>query len=234
MHVTDTKNGPKKLIDQADIDNKIANVASKQARGRILAILPKFLVEDAIQECKKTLAGNNDEPLEVRARKMTSAFARYGVKPEHLENYLGHKLDAILLDELVDLIGIFNSLKEGTPASEFFGAAEAAENGEKAAESLAAAAKAGAAAKPATAKKPAAAKPAAAQKADPKPEAEAKEPVAETGAGAGAADETGTAAEDSKDAQPDSNAMKEDSPEVNDSDATGQGENNPESPEDIF
>ncbi|WP_441280654.1 hypothetical protein [Tardiphaga sp. 862_B3_N1_1] len=121
LHVRDTRDGPKKLRDQTDIDQKINNVASKEMRGLILAMMPKWLVEEAVQECRKTLAGNNDEPLDVRVRKMTQAFAKFGVSTDHLEKYLGHKLDAVLLDELVDLQGIFNSLRDGTPASEIFG-----------------------------------------------------------------------------------------------------------------
>lgn len=121
LHVRDTRDGPKPLRDQTDVDQKINNVASKEMRGLILALMPKWLVEDAIQECRKTIAGNNDEPLDVRVRRMTQAFAKYGVKPEHLEKHLGHSLDKILLDELVDLQGIFNSLRDGTPASEIFG-----------------------------------------------------------------------------------------------------------------
>ena len=121
LHVRDTRDGPKKLRDQTDIDQKINNVASKEMRGLILAMMPKWLVEEAVQECRKTLAGNNEEPLEVRVRKMTQAFAKYGVKPAHLEKHLGHSLDEMLLDELVDLQGIYNLLREGTPASELFG-----------------------------------------------------------------------------------------------------------------
>ena len=120
MHVRDTREGPKPLRDQSDVDMKINNVASKQARGLILAMMPKWLVEDAVNECRKTIAGNNDEPMEVRVRKMVQAFSKYGVTGEHLEKHLGHKLDKVLLDELVDLQGIFNSLKDGTPASELF------------------------------------------------------------------------------------------------------------------
>lgn len=125
MHVQDSRNGTKKLTDQADIDNKIANVASKQVRGRILALLPKWLVEDAIQKCKDTIAGVTTEPVEVRLRKMQQAFAKFGVTAEHLERYLGHPLDKTLSDELADLIGIYNALKDGTPASDFFGAVDA-------------------------------------------------------------------------------------------------------------
>jgi hypothetical protein len=126
LHVLDTKDGPRKLRDQKDIDNKIANVASKQARGRILALMPKWLVEAAQEECRKTLAGDNSEPLAVRVRKMTQAFAPFGVTTTHLEAYLGCKLDDVLADQLVDLTGVFNALREGTPPSDFFGENSAA------------------------------------------------------------------------------------------------------------
>jgi hypothetical protein len=119
-HVVDTKNGPKVLRDQADIDNRIANVASKQMRGRILALIPKGLVMAGQAECKKTIAGDNDKPVAQRVRDMTGAFARYGVTIQHLEEHLQHSVDSTTLDELVDLTGVFNAIKEGAKASEYF------------------------------------------------------------------------------------------------------------------
>lgn len=177
QHTMDTKEGPKKLRDQKDVDDKIANVASKQVRGRILALVPKWMVESAIEECKKTLAGNNSEPISVRVRKMTQAFAAFGVTAEHLETYLGHKLDTVLADELVDLIGIFNSIKEGAPASEFFkpaeqGADAAQQTAAQTAEAIKATAAKGASTKAATAKP--------AQKDEKPKDAQPSEPVKST------------------------------------------------------
>lgn len=164
MHTVDTKDGPRKLRDQKDIDDKIANVASKQVRGRILAMMPKWLVESAIEKCKETLAGGSSEPISVRVRRMTQAFAKFGVTPKHLEDYLEHKLDDTTLDELVDLTGIFNAIKDGAKPSEYFGAKEEqAEASANTASKLADAAKAGAKTPP---RRPAAQKveqPAAAQ-----------------------------------------------------------------------
>lgn len=144
LHVVDTKNGPKVLRDQADIDNKIANVASKQIRGRILALMPKWIVAEAIEKCKSTIAGTSAEPISVRVRKMTQAFAKFGVNPSHLESHLGHSLDDTTIDELIDLTGIFNAIKDGAKASEYFSAKEEqAEASSATANKLAAAAKAG-------------------------------------------------------------------------------------------
>lgn len=198
MHVIDTREGPKPMRDQSQIDMKINNIASKQVRGLILAGVAKWLVEDAVAECAKTIAGNNEEPLESRVRKMTQAFAKFGVTTERLEKHLGHKLDQTTLDEVVDLQGMFNSLRDGTPASELFpleddtqaddkpsGLADTARKGAeaKAAAPAAAPAKAAAKEKPAKAQpaeakeQPAAAETAAADPAAQEPAATAKPEV---------------------------------------------------------
>lgn len=120
MHVVDTKYGPKPCRDQSDIDNLIANKASKQIRGRILALLPKWLVAEAIEKCKATIAGTGEEPIPVRVRKMINAFAKYGVNTDHIAKYIGHSLDDVTLDELIDLTGVFNAIREGAKPSEYF------------------------------------------------------------------------------------------------------------------
>lgn len=226
LHVMDTREGPKKLRDQRDIDNKIANVASKQVRGRILSSVPKWLVESAIQECQKTLAGNNDEPVSVRVRKMTQAFAKFGVTPEHLEKYLGHPLDQTLADELVDLTGVFNSIRDGAAPSEFFGGEGEAESSESesAKESLAATAKQQAA-KP---RRQPAAK--AEQAAAPQLEPQAKqEPQAEPDPA------QQDAAEDSKPEQHESKpAESESAAPVAEAATEDQGDQNQQQPEDFF
>jgi len=120
VHVRDTSNGPKKLTDQTDIDNRIANVASKQMRGRILALLPKHMVAIGQDVCKRTLAGGGEIPLRERLIKMAGAFAKYGVNDKHLVAYLGHPVDDTTVDELGDLMGIYNALREGAKASDYF------------------------------------------------------------------------------------------------------------------
>lgn len=126
MHVTDTKNGPKILRDQADIDNKIANVASKQMRGRILALMPKHMIAAGIEACKRTIAGSNDEPISARVQRMVASFSsKFGVTAAMLADYIGHPLDSTTLDELTDLVGVFNALRDGAKPSEYFGKPEA-------------------------------------------------------------------------------------------------------------
>lgn len=130
MHVVDTKNGPKKLTDQADIDNKIANVASKQMRGRILALMPKHMIAAGIAEAKRTLAGGNEKPISERIVAMAGAFGKFGVTNDMLVAYLGHPVDHTTIDELADMMGIYNAIRDGAKASDYFSAGEKAEKQE--------------------------------------------------------------------------------------------------------
>jgi len=122
LHVRDTKDGPKALTDQNDIDGRVANVASKQMRGRIAALMPKAMVAAGIAACKATIAGNNSEPVAARIARLTAAFAKMSVNTSHLTTYIGHALDNLTDDEIAELQGVYNAIKEGDKkASEFFG-----------------------------------------------------------------------------------------------------------------
>ncbi|QNJ57354.1 hypothetical protein Dolphis_47 [Pseudomonas phage Dolphis] len=222
FHVRDTQGGAKPLRDQKDVDDKIANVASKQVRGRILALMPKWLVESAIEECRKTIAGNNDEPIEARVRRMTQAFAKFGVTVTHLERYLGHALAETTTDEIADLQGIHNAIKEGTAPSEFFAAELEADKNEQAAASIADTAKSGAAA--------ASAAPAAARqqrqtrKPAEKPSQQQAQVEEKVETKAQAAEQTQAQQEpESKDPENNSNAVEEPTPEVTENTSQDDG-----------
>lgn len=102
-----------KLTTQRDIYENNANMATRRLRSRILAILPSWFVEDAIEECKKTLAGRNDTPLIDRVKKMVVAFAKIGVTQEQIERRLKKKIDTMNADDFVEYTGIYNAIKQG-------------------------------------------------------------------------------------------------------------------------
>lgn len=120
-HVRDNKYGSQKLTQQRDIYENNANMAGRRLRARILAVLPPDLVEAAVSECRKTLAGANDEPLADKVKKMVLAFEKFGIKAETLEKRLDRKLDTMTAEDLADFRGIYNSLKDGnSSASDWF------------------------------------------------------------------------------------------------------------------
>lgn len=101
------------LTSQRDIYENNANMATRRLRSRILAILPAWFVEDAIAECKKTLAGRNDTPLIDRVKNMVVQFAKLGVTQSQIERRLKKKIDNMNADDFTQFIGIFNAIKQG-------------------------------------------------------------------------------------------------------------------------
>ena len=130
-HIRDVKGTARKLTTQRDIYENNANNAGRRLRARILAIIPPDLVNAAVEECKRTLAGKNDVPLIDRARNMVMAFSKVGVKKSLIEKRLGHSVEDITSEELVEYKGIHNSIKDGaTGISSWF---DFSADGEKAA-----------------------------------------------------------------------------------------------------
>lgn len=121
VHVQDTKSGSYALRSQADIDTRIANIASKQLRGRILSLIPKWMLSEAVAKCRETLAGGQDTAQrEARVEALVARFASKGVNKAALEKYLGHPLKLITNDEMADLFGVYTAIKEGSAINEFF------------------------------------------------------------------------------------------------------------------
>lgn len=127
-HERHKKNGIDSLTDPRDIYELTANNGARRLRARILAVLPPDLVESAIEKCAETLAGNSDVPLVDRAKKMVVAFSQQGVTQAMIEARLTHALDAITPDELVDMLSIYNAIKNNeSKVSDWFGYTHQAE-----------------------------------------------------------------------------------------------------------
>lgn len=115
------------LTGQRDIYEINANMGARRLRARILAILPADFVEAAIEQCKATLAGESDEPIVDRVKNMVTAFEKLGVTQEQIEKRLKRKLDTMTTADLVEYIGIYNAIKEGTSkTSDWFDAPQEA------------------------------------------------------------------------------------------------------------
>ena len=111
----------KDLTQSRDIYERTANDGARRLRSRIFAILPPDLIEAAEAECKKTLAGQSQEPLIDGIRRMTSEFDKLGVNVTMIAEHLGHPVDQMLPEELADLRQIFRSIRDGqSKAGEWF------------------------------------------------------------------------------------------------------------------
>lgn len=121
-HLRDKKGGSVQLTDERDIYEVTANMGGRRVRACLLAILPPDYVDAAVQECAKTVAGGNQEPLADRVKKMLAAFLKWNVSSSLIEQRIGKKLDAILPDDLVELVAIHNSIRDGqSKVADWFG-----------------------------------------------------------------------------------------------------------------
>lgn len=120
-HERHTRNGVKKLTDPRDIYELTANQAGRRLRARILAVLPVELIEAATNQVRQTLMPATQQSAAENVPRILAAFSKFGVTKEMIEARIGAQLENITPENVADLQGIFNSLKDNqsTPAQWF-------------------------------------------------------------------------------------------------------------------
>ena len=106
-----------------DMQVTTGNAASAIAfRNAVLKIIPKAITNKTIEEVKKVAMGTSKD-LKTRRAQCIKAFEEMGVKQELLLSLLGvEKIEDITTELLFDLVGIYNSIKEGaTTIDDLFG-----------------------------------------------------------------------------------------------------------------
>jgi hypothetical protein len=83
-------------------------------RNCILQLLPKDLIEDAIWQCGVTLKDRAAKDPDADRKRLVVNFAEYNITPEMIAKKLGHPLTEATPDEMVELQGIYTSIKDGT------------------------------------------------------------------------------------------------------------------------
>ena len=118
-HIRQTRNGVQTLTDPRDIYELVANQGARRKRACILAVIPKDVVDYAVEVCQKTLSTAYKEPLIDRLRNMVNLLQKnYSVPLESIEKYMGYTLDAFTEMDGATLAGIYNALKDGTAKRE--------------------------------------------------------------------------------------------------------------------
>lgn len=113
-----TRKGKTKLDDPRDIYENFANLAARRLRAAVLAIVPNWVVAEAVEVCQKTLENPSRGTIDERINTMVKAFADMKVDIEMLEKRLGHKITATTAQELATLQKIYVSLRDGMSSRE--------------------------------------------------------------------------------------------------------------------
>jgi len=82
-------------------------------RNSLLQLLPKDLVEDALQKCKETLRVQAQQDPDSARKKIILAFSELNVTPVMLEAKLGHPLAEASPGEIAELRSIYKSVSDG-------------------------------------------------------------------------------------------------------------------------
>lgn len=113
-HIRSTKNGNIALTDPRDIYEMVANQGARRVRACILGIIPGDVQEAAIEQCNKTMAGDNSKPIIDLVREMSGIFKNeFGVSLELIEKFIGCKSEAFTMNDLVRLKRVYKSLHDG-------------------------------------------------------------------------------------------------------------------------
>ena len=113
--------GNVRLSDPRDVYEMVANSGARRLRACILGIIPGDVQDDAIEECNKTLAGQNKTPLVDRIKKMVDAFGEIGVTQEDLKKRLQHAVVECTERELISLGSVYNAINDGIhPKNQYF------------------------------------------------------------------------------------------------------------------
>ncbi len=111
------RGGWQETEDERDLRELLNRRGALALRNCLLQLLPRDLIEDAMQACSKTSrqAANGDmkkDPTTVR-RALVSAAGEFGVTVQMLELYLGHSLEELNGEEVADLRAALKSIRDG-------------------------------------------------------------------------------------------------------------------------
>ena len=111
-----TKNGTKILTDERDKYELIANMGARRKRACMQAVIPKFIIDRAVDMCNQTLENEMKKvPIDERKEKMKDAFAEIAdwITPELLAGVCGKDFDNLSIKDIVRLGNLYNAIKDG-------------------------------------------------------------------------------------------------------------------------
>lgn len=114
-HVRITKKGSYKLTDERDIYEMVANKGARRKRACLLAVLPGWYVDAAVDACEKTLTRTltDGQTLEEVIQKLVAAFSEFGIAPSQIEEKMGKEVGKLSKGDVVKLRHLYSAIKDG-------------------------------------------------------------------------------------------------------------------------
>ena len=96
-----------------ELFNKEGAAISKAIRNEGLRLIPSDIIDEALDIARATLKDRDSKDPDAAKKAVLDAFSEIGVKPRDVEQYLGHKTDAITPMELQALRGMYRAIRDG-------------------------------------------------------------------------------------------------------------------------
>jgi len=96
-----------------EVAMKEANLCAKARRNLELQIIPQDIIEEAMDEAVSTAQDRDAQDPDAAKRRIIDAFARIGVRPTDLEQYLDHSLGTVSPAEIDDLRQVYQAIHQG-------------------------------------------------------------------------------------------------------------------------
>ncbi len=101
------------VATEDEIFQKEAALVSKMIRTNGLRLIPEHIRSECEGIIRSVVKEGVDKDPGAAKRKILDSFAKQGIMPKNVEEYIGGSLDIITNDQLLDLQGVYNSIKEG-------------------------------------------------------------------------------------------------------------------------
>ena len=111
-HYRTTRLERKRITDERDLYELLANQAARRMRNCILALVPGDVIDAAVEQCQKTMVTHVDVSPE-SIKKLVDAFATFGVTKAQIEKRIQRRIDVITPAQVVRMREIYASLNDG-------------------------------------------------------------------------------------------------------------------------
>ena len=99
--------------DEDSLLNKERALISKAIRTEALRLIPGDIKEECQDAILRTRAAGTQQDPEAHRKRIEASFFSIGVEPSALEEYLGHPIAQVTPEELDELRGLYQAIKDG-------------------------------------------------------------------------------------------------------------------------
>lgn len=105
----------KKLTDERDIYEMVANKGARRKRACLLSVLPGWYVDAAVTACEETLKKSltDGKSMEEVISSIVSAFSEFDISPAQIEDKLGKPVESLSKNDVVKLRHLYSAIKDG-------------------------------------------------------------------------------------------------------------------------